>query len=85
MPEANSSTISAVTYTGSVERGMTGKCVTSLISGAISAAAIELAAPGVPPSTVLAPQFWPLLFDIAALISSSDLPPPSAAVYHSQP
>src|SRR5688572_7324789 len=79
-----SSTIRAVTVTESVDRGTTGVCVTSLISGAALLLRAELAAPGVP-RPVLDAQFCPESLVRAGLTSSSDGPPPSAAWTHFQP
>src|SRR4051794_28388333 len=55
------------------------------MTGAILVAAIEFAAPGVPPAAVLAPQFCPLELSNSALINSRERPSPSAADCQPQP
>jgi len=69
---------SHVTVTGSDVLGTAGPCDTSRMTGAMSLAATELGAPGVPPSPRLASQFWPDAFEKAPLTSSIDRPRPSA-------
>ena len=73
-----SSVNSALTFTTSVDFGISGVWLTLVISGATFALATELAVPGVPCKVLLALQFWPSLLPRAGLISSSDLPNPSA-------
>ena len=70
---ASSFTAFAVIVTGSVDFGSSGKWVTPEMTGAMSPAATEFAAPGVPPTGVLAFQFWPFALEKPALMSSSDL------------
>ena len=47
------------TTIGSVVRGISGLCFTSLMSGATFAVATEFTAPGEPPGAALKPQFCP--------------------------
>src|SRR6266496_2504699 len=84
-PEATSLRMRALTLFESVERGTTGRCCAPMMSGAMFELRIELAAPGVPPTTLLGPQFWPYSFGIAALINSRDLPRPSCSAYQVHP
>jgi hypothetical protein len=58
-PVGNSSSRRAVTVTVSDECGITGPYIVSRMSGAIFAAAMLLAVPGVPPIGALAAQFCP--------------------------
>src|SRR4051812_19223288 len=79
-PVVSSSVSFAVMVTASVDLGTTGVCA-RLISGAMSDDAVELAAPGVPPTTVLGAQFCPEVLAIAEFTSSIDRPKPSAGLY----
>jgi hypothetical protein len=75
----------ALILTVSVGPGTAGECSTPEMTGAISAAVVELAAPGVPPTAFPALQLWPFPGSMEGLTSSSALPVPSASATHSQP
>ena len=70
---------------GSVDFGIAGECFARTMSGATLELASEFAAPGVPPTALLAPQLAPASISSALLRSSNDLPVPSASQIHSQP
>src|SRR5438093_11535159 len=74
----------AVIVIGCIEFGTGGECATLRVSGATLPSRTELGSPGVPPTGLLATQFWPLLLSRAALINSSERPPPSCVATHSQ-
>src|SRR5438552_8079985 len=55
------------------------------MSGAMSLVSTELARPGVPLRAALGSQFWPDVFGMFGLTSSSELPKPLAALNQDQP
>ncbi|MHC4086720.1 MAG: hypothetical protein ACYSU5_16165 [Planctomycetota bacterium] len=59
MPVVSSSRMRADTVTGSLARGITGRCLTFSTIGAMSFSATEFPTPGVPPLFKLAAQFCP--------------------------
>src|SRR5262245_14679467 len=75
----------ALNRIGFAESGTSGWCAISVISGATSACAVELAVPGVPPDILLGAQFCPDEFGNPGATSSIDAPPPSASQTQSHP
>ena len=87
MMEAGDSSSSAqVMVTDWPGAGISGRWRTLLTRGATLSARTLLTAPGVAPvEAVPGSQFWPLLLEWSGLMSSSEAPPPLAAVTQSQP